>query len=364
MRANHSGDILDAGQGLTEGAIQWGERPETPPTWALTPRDLDVFSWLEQHRFATTGILTMLFWRGYGAAPRERLKLLHDVGFLDKFRPFRRPGLGTAEWIYRLTARGWDLLIDRDRAVTGRMPFGELTDLAYVAHDLQLDALLLHAASQAYPGDAPLIERLPFKWRGVDLGRVDRDGGEVAARRSAAAVLPEGHVTRRGISLPGILEPDATLTGPHFASGAPASVLVEYDRTLRASKQRDRFRRYDRFLTETWRESRFADHHSAPVAIYLLQLDRHLAAFLKEADKHFTAWLGPREAGPAQGMYPGRDLMLFTTRERLVAGDWTMKRLPAQPPDVRGASVLHPRETPMPIMRLFAPLPATDQAAA
>ncbi len=364
MGANHRGDLRGTGDGLTEGSIRWGRRPDVAPAIALTSRDLDIFAWLEQHRFASTGILSLLFWRSYQATTRHRLKLLHDAGYLDKFRPALPPGAGTAEWIYRLTPRGWETLCDRGRSVTGRLPFGELTDLAYVGHDLQLDATLLHAAALAYPGDGPLIDHLPFAWHGPDVGRVDRDGGDAPARKSPAALLPEGHTTRPGTSLPGILEPDATLVGPHFASGLPVAVLIEYDRTTRASKQRDRWRRYDRFLTQTWRESRFAAHHTAPVAIYLLQRERQLSSFLKEADKHLNAWQGPRDAGPAQGIYPGRDLLLFTTRERLQAGNWTMERLPAQPIDVRPSKTLHPRSTPMPIMQLFAAQHATEPLAA
>jgi hypothetical protein len=351
---NHRGDLRGTGDGLTEDSIRWGKRPDVAPVIGITPRDLDLFAWLEQHRFATTGILTTLFWRSYGSPVRERLRGLHDAGYLDKFRPAVYGRGGSAEWIYRLTPRGWETLCDMGRSATGRLPFGELTDLAYAAHDLQLDALLLHAADLAYPGDRPLIDRLPFDWQGPDLGRIDRDGGDAPARRSPAAILPEGVTTRRGTSLPGILEPDATLLGRHRDSGRPLAVLIEYDRTTRATKQRDRFRRYDRFLAETWREGRFADHHSAPIALYLLQAESHMATFLKEADKHLSAWEGHRTDGPAQGAYPGRDLLFFSTRERIAAGEWTMDRVPSQPPEVRGSTTLHTRTMLAPVLSLFA----------
>lgn len=203
MAPNHRGDLRGTGEGLTENAIQWGRRPDIRPTFSLTPRDLNLFAWLEQHRFATTGILSLLFWRSYSAAARQRLKLLHDTGFLDKFRPALPPGAGTAEWIYRLTHRGWRVLDDRGRTTAATLRLGEVTDLAYVSHDLQLDATLLHAADLAYRGAAPLIERLPFAWQGPELGRVERGGGEPAIRRSAWATLPEGHTVRPGAQPPG-----------------------------------------------------------------------------------------------------------------------------------------------------------------
>lgn len=129
-------------------------------------------------------------------------------------------------------------------------------------------------------------------------------------------------------------------------------MLLEYDRTRRASKQRDRWRRYDRFLAETWRDSRFASGR-APVAVYVVNRDRQLSSFLREADRHLTAWVGPREGVPSQGTYPGRDLLLFTSRERIHAGVWDMERLPSQPVNVRGSSAVHPRSAPFPIFALF-----------
>jgi hypothetical protein len=115
-----------------------------------------------------------------------------------------------------------------------------------------------------------------------------------------------------------VLEPDATLLGAHAQSGLPFAVLFEYDRTRRPAKQRDRWRRYDRFLTDTRRHSRFADHHSAPLVVYVVAHTRMLPAFLREAEKHLTAWTGPPQTSPEQRVYPGRSLVLFTSRERLL----------------------------------------------
>lgn len=344
--------LASVGDGLTEAAIQWGRRPPEPPPVSLTPRDLAMFGWLEQHRFATSGMLSALFFHQHSHPVRRRLKLLHDAGYLDKFRPNRGRG-GSSEWIYRLTQRGWHVLCDHGCSVSGRLPFGELTDLAYVGHDLQLDSLLISIARRAFPGHGPLLERLPFEWHGADLGRVERGGGPPSERLGTAARLPEGHVTAAAGSIPGVLEPDATLLGPHAVSGLPIAVLFEYDRTRRPAKQRDRWRRYDRFLTETWRDSRFGDHHCAPLVIYLLPHTKLIPTFLEEADKHLTAWVGPRQGAPQQGTYPGRDLIMFTSRERLLGGDFTMDCVPAHPADVRGTKTVHARTEPVPFLTLF-----------
>jgi hypothetical protein len=57
------------------------------------------------------------------------------------------------------------------------------------------------------------------------------------------------------------------------------------------SQKRDRWRRYDRFLTDTWRDSRFGDHHSTPLVIYVLAYTQLIPTFLNAADKHLTAWV-------------------------------------------------------------------------
>jgi hypothetical protein len=354
--------ISQVGERLTDATIQRGRRPAIPPPYALTDRDLRIFAWLEHHRFASTSMLATLFWANRGSAAHERLKLLHDAGFLDKFRP-RTVGGGSTEWIYRLTARGWQVLADRWRAALPRLPFGEVNDLSYVGHDLELDATLVEIFDAAYAGSAPLIDRLPLDWHGPELGRIERDGGRPQARPGRAARLPAGQFVATANSLPGVLEPDATLIGKHVASGLPVAVLIEYDRTRRPAKQRDRWRRYDRFLTETWREGRFADHHCAPVVLYVVPATKQIPAFLREADKHLTGWIGSRIGSPGSGTYPGRDGVLFTSRERLLCRDWTVDAVPAHPADVRGTPKVHARTVHAPVPRLFGGrLPA--QAAA
>lgn len=354
--------LAAAGDRLTEDAIQWGRRPADPAPVSLTDRDVAIFAWLEQHRFATTGMLAELFFGRRTYPVRRRLKLLHDAGYLDKLRPNRGRG-GTTDWIYRLTQRGWDVLCDRGYSATGRLPFGELTDLAYVAHDLQVDAMLLTLMARAFPGAGPLIDRLPFQWQGDDLGRIARGGGPRSPTVSPAARVAEGYVIATADSIPGVLEPDATLLGRHPASGLPVAVLIEYDRTQRPAKQRDRWRRYDRFLTQTWRDSRFAEHHGPPLVIYVVASTKRIAAFVQEADKHLTAWIGPHDGAPEDGSYPGRELLVFTSRERLLAGDFTMDGVPAYPAKVRSSNTVHPRRQAMPFLSLFAPDAASAAVA-
>jgi hypothetical protein len=115
-------------------------------------------------------------------------------------------------------------------------------------------------------------------------------------------------------------------------------VLLEYDRTERPHKQIDRLRRYDWFLTEGWTRGRFA-HHPVPPALVLVTLhESALQGLVKAADETLTASRGQPEAGRRQRRYVGRERILFTTRERIISGDFRMLRAPSDPPESENAA--------------------------
>jgi hypothetical protein len=99
--------IATAGVGLGALGIQWGRRPAAHRPCQVTERDVRLLAFLHDFNFATTTTLAALFWGRLGTAAHERLKLLHDVGFLDRLRPRVSRTQGSCEWIYRLTALGW-----------------------------------------------------------------------------------------------------------------------------------------------------------------------------------------------------------------------------------------------------------------
>ena len=318
---------------LSRSGLEWGEREEDPPGVFLTDRDLKLMALLHDVNFLSARQLLML---GWGASQRragqQRLKELHDTGYLDRFRPVR--AVGRAEWIYRIAAEGWRTLV-RQRLTPGDRVYtpAAITSIGYAEHDLQLAALLLHIADQASHGSAGgLIERMPFSWHGPRNGRIDTDGAE-DFERSAAAKLTPGTRLHVEQSRRGYLEPDATLIG---GSGAERwAVLIEYDRTERPHKQIDRLRRYDWWLLEGWRETHFATHAIPPTVVYLTARSRPLRGLIKAADQTFSAWHGRHDAGPREGTHPARERVVFASRERMLAADWTVERAPSMPPVLR-----------------------------
>ena len=324
--------MLLAGAGLSTSAIQWGRRPQSPAPIALTLRDLRLMALLHDVNFLSASQLTMLGWGGAERAAQERLKRLHDSGYLDRFRSL--VARGTSEWNYRLTRAGWEALVAHEMTAEDRhYTPAAITSISYTEHDLQLAALVLLIATAATaPAPGGLLDRMPFPWQGPRSGRVDTDTAE-QPDRSAAASLPQGTRLHTGRSRAGYLEPDATLIGR--VGEDRWAVLIEYDRTERPHKQIDRLRRYDHWLLDGWHHTHFATHAGPPSVLFLTAREGPLRRLIKTADETFTAWHGAQHATAREGTHPARQRVVFTSRERILKGDWTMQRTPSLPPDLR-----------------------------
>jgi hypothetical protein len=321
-----------SGENLSAGSVQWGNRAGSAPPVGLTDRDLRLMALTHDVNFLSSSQLVMLGWGSSGErAGQKRLKRLHDCGYLDRFRPIHERG--SAEWNYRLSSPGWSALIERGLAPeNAAYTPTAITSISYTEHDLQLASLVLQMAQQAAGGQGALLDRMPFTWQGPRSGRIDTDSDD-EFERSHAAELPVGTRLHAEGSRQGYLEPDATLIGK---SGEDTwAVLIEYDRTERPHKQIDRLRRYDHWLLEGWRWGRFAEHSIPPSVIFLTSREGPLRRLIETADRTFEAWHGQVHAGPRQGAHPARQRVVFTSRERILAGDWTMQRTPRLPPELR-----------------------------
>ncbi len=347
-----------SGENLSAGSVQWGNRAGSARPVGLTDRDLRLMALTHDVNFLSSSQLVMLGWGNSGArAGQRRLRRLHDGGYLDRFRPIAERG--SAEWNYRLSSLGWSALIEQGRAPEDRAytPTA-ITSISYTEHDLQLASLVLQIAQEAAGGQGALLDRMPFTWQGPRSGRIDIDSDE-EFERSEAAELPPGRRLHPEGSRKGYLEPDATLIG---RSGEDTwAVLIEYDRTERPHKQIDRLRRYDRWLLDGWRVAHFAAHSIPPSVIFLTARERPLRRLIETADLTFEAWHGHEHAGPRQGTHPARQRVVFTSRERVLAGDWTMQRTPSLPPELReDFRACSPRSIDYNLPALFAGSDATS----
>jgi hypothetical protein len=321
--------MMTAGDGLSAGTVQWGERQHPAPAVALTQRDLRLLALTFDVNFLSASQLLALGWGQSGErAGQRRLTRLHDAGYLDRFRPVC--AVGSAEWNYRVTAAGWTALVQHGVIEPARRYTpSALTSISYTEHDLQLAALVLRIAHDVRPTErGPLADRMPFLWQGPNSARIDPDEltGPCSALPPAVKLHPES--SRRGY-----LEPDATLTAQTEAGNW--AVLVEYDRTERPHKQIDRFRRYDRWLLDGWTHGPFSSNVAPPSVLFLTARERPLRRLVETADQTFSAWYGREHAGPREGTHPARQRAVFTSRDRILNGDWTMMRTPSLPPEYR-----------------------------
>ena len=352
------------GQDLALRCVQFGRRKGPGPRMCVTERDFRLMALLLDVNYLTTSQLVMLGWGASRTrAAQRRLKVLHDAGYLDRFRPFRK--VGSAEWIYRLSRKGCKALAWNEMVNGGaRYKPAAFTSISYTAHDLQLSAVILRIAIEA--GASPtdgILDTMPFTWKGPRSGRIawsgPRGGKEVhhehdldeydeldwsapdeldfdrdeKIERSPAAQLPPGTRLWPRKSRSGYLEPDATLIAE--SEEDRFAVLIEYDRTDRPHKQIDRLRRYDWWLLEGWRQTHFATHSMAPVVIFLTSRERPLRRLVQTAHRTLSAWYGRDHAGPREGVHPAREQILFTSRDRIRSRDWTMDRTPGLPPALR-----------------------------
>ncbi len=134
-------------------------------------------------------------------------------------------------------------------------------------HDLELNALLCELAARAAAHTdttGPLWHAAPFRILGPRASRIDPDHETRPSDADPINQLPIGHVVRPGTSQRGVLEPDATLLGRHATTDQPISVLIEYDRTRRATKLIAKLARYDHFLTDGWRRTAMPTNPTSP----------------------------------------------------------------------------------------------------
>jgi hypothetical protein len=125
-----------------------------------------------------------------------------------------------------------------------------VTEYSVVEHDLQVNAWVLTYRR--------LVGENLIDWFGPDQGRIEVAATYEPQKRrfrpvdlQDATLASDGHHHPRGLRLDhfGPLFPDATLTLYCDSIGAEVDLLVELDRTRRATKNLDKLRRYDAFLT-------------------------------------------------------------------------------------------------------------------
>jgi hypothetical protein len=139
-----------AGWGLSAASIHWGKRPGVPKPVAVTERDRRLLELLHDVNYLSSSQMALLGWSGDSSSARRRLRLLHDRGLIDKFRP--AAPAGSFEWNYRLTVEGSDLLHEPGIRRKGKSYApAEIHSIAYV----EMTCRSTRSCSTSRTGHAP-----------------------------------------------------------------------------------------------------------------------------------------------------------------------------------------------------------------
>jgi predicted transcriptional regulator len=300
------------------------DRVEIDARGTLTPipiqrRDAAIVRDVWRYKLLASAQLHELWWPGRSQrAAQKRLTRLFQAGLLERFRPVTRRG--SYPWIYQLGPEGHKLLQDAGLiARRQRYERRDVYDYTYVLHDLHLNSWLL--AYRRALQDA-LVE-----WAGETAIEPPP-----AARNSQLRLGDSWSVEGLKAKRPRAVVPDAVLEIARPDRDGSRVFLIEYDRTTRADKNYEKFRRYDAFLTWWWRHTSYADRGEPPWVLFICQDDTHRERFLAAADHDLTGRLWHPSATPSENHYPGRRRILFACEADAHAEVLEAHRLPGFPP--------------------------------
>jgi Replication-relaxation len=305
-----------------DGAVIQRGRREVLAPCVVQPRDVALVRDVRRYKFLTAPQLRELWWTesSVQAADRRLLKLFR-AGYLDRFRPVSRRG--SFPWTYQLGIEGHRLL-QRAGLIGPRERFvrREVYDYGHVLHDLQLNAWVL--------GFRRAVGPALLSWEGETHIEPPR---EARARQGVLNLGNYWSAERLRDPRARPLRPDAVLELARHDRDGSRLFFIEYDRTRRADKNYEKFRRYDTFVCWWWHHTGFADRGGPPYVIFVCQDDDQRARFLDAADRELTGHRWHSSLPSAHHDYVGRQRILFAVEPDAHRGVLEGRRLPAFPPE-------------------------------
>jgi hypothetical protein len=147
------------------------------------------------------------------------------------------------------------------------------------------------------------------------------------------------------------LFPDATASLYSHSIGGELDLLIELDRTRRPTKNVDKLRRYDAFLT-AW--CRLTDHRHAaelPRVVFVCPSEQQALSLMRVADREVTGRLARPGTRPDTWESPGRERMLFAAEEDVHEAFTSAWMLPRHAPGEREAAEFWAVDAELPLGR-------------
>lgn len=277
---------------------------------------------------------------------RRHVQSLEGLGLIATSR-ITRKGRGARSSIYTVTERGRAVLRDTFRKTNATVkrvpreleaerdaPEGRKADT--LKHDLAVQAAVIALRQTASITSVTWVS--PSMSGGyLDPTTIYRDG----LREDHLAPNPAIKVVGERLDKAARIEPDITvqMTGPTGTGHGLVDLMLELDRTERGSYNRGKFAAYDHFLAGWWQGTRRfgRDRKRRPIVVFVASKETALGSLMNAADAEMRVGLGGRAVyEESEYWYPGREHIVFTTLEWLLAGELKGKLLPPFPPRVRG----------------------------
>ncbi len=296
---------------------------------------------------------------------QRRLKRLADAGLIERVQFHRRDG-GGVPMCCALTARGLQLLVERDSAPTPLLPTSRLSPhaatsdakgarrLRQAVQDVHVGGWMLavgaalgsRVVTLRGPGDCvlapPSAAGAPLGPSGLRLGggrtpheflRTDANGIRIEVERFET-VRPDGVLT---------VEPDRSTpidSGAPLARGLPTDVIIERDDRLLHGGGTAKLERYDHFLAG-WaaHTSRYGGRmRAAPLVVFICRDRRRARECARGADRILSACQAYAGEYPFDWDYPGRRRIVFVAERDAHEGLLCAYGVPDLPPEVRVAA--------------------------
>lgn len=333
-------DVLDEVEGL-----RWAQ-PATSPSKPRTPQrdELELLAALYELRFLlSTQIARRLLPQLKERSVQHRLTQLHKAGLVRRAEFKLAPG-GGAPRLYTLSEKGHALLrehrgatrIARDmpaeekwRETQVRSPLAAVHDVHVSAWLFAFEALVRDEVLKMWWGPGRSILWPPARKERGEWVRLRADEIKLGQRQSLDGLaLEEFEPVKPDLRV----ELDLSMAG----QTRKVDLLIEMDRTGRASSNADKFKRYDAMLNG-WALStaRYKALGEAPVAIFVVEDDEKARQFLALADRLMTGRIVTWGKDEADWPHYGRKRLFVVAERDVHMGTLRALRLPEHPPKLR-----------------------------
>jgi protein involved in plasmid replication-relaxation len=303
---------------LPAATFYWEDSGRPARRMALLDRELEVLRHLHQFRIETSSRLAWEFYRDCDRSrAQRRLKALAGYVRRGRFRVRR----GSLPLIYALTKRGFEAARARyDAAALPYIPVDAKWQervpgvIQAFEHDLRASGAIMELAGW--------IRSLEYE---VEIG------GPSQARVPVPTTFDRNrqrHVRIQLTTISTTLSVGGLRLGFEFRDIAPdgvlrlgedessrAEILVEFDRTGRPSKNIDKLRAYDSFLSAWWKYSDRLSGRRAPIVVFVCMSPAVVEGFLTAAGEQLVGRVR-REQGRPDG-FPGRWRTFFCCEDDL-----------------------------------------------